>query len=291
MSASHHGEEHHEEAGHEDTGHEEASSGEGLGDSIGQASDHDDPEETRDDHGSHEGEHSESEAHGQSEDHGEHHEGGHGSMHAGRAPPLWTVAPFVMLLLSIAVLPLIPATEHWWESNASRFKVAAGLGALTLCYYGFLHEGAIEGHWPAHKTVEPTGAAFETGLVQTILENAVMQEFVPFIVLLFSLYTISGGIRISGDLQAKPDDQRHLHGGWRHARELHRHNRRRDVVDPSALGDQSRTESMSSTRWCSLSSLSATAAAACCRSETRRCSWGISAAFRSFGRSSCGSLG
>ncbi|MBQ7029714.1 MAG: hypothetical protein IJN32_05670, partial [Thermoguttaceae bacterium] len=27
-------------------------------------------------------------------------------------PPLWTVAPFVILLLCIAILPLIPATAH-----------------------------------------------------------------------------------------------------------------------------------------------------------------------------------
>ena len=40
--------------------------------------------------------------------------------------------------------------------------------------------------------------------MRTILENAILQEYVPFIVLLFSLYTISGGIRIEGDLQADP---------------------------------------------------------------------------------------
>ena len=40
--------------------------------------------------------------------------------------------------------------------------------------------------------------------VKDVLANAMLQEFVPFIVLLFSLYTISGGIRIAGDLQAHP---------------------------------------------------------------------------------------
>ncbi len=38
-------------------------------------------------------------------------------------PPLWTSIPFAALLLCIAVLPLIPATEHWWESNLHRFIV------------------------------------------------------------------------------------------------------------------------------------------------------------------------
>ena len=36
-------------------------------------------------------------------------------------PPQWTAIPFVALLLCIAVLPLVPATEHWWESNLHRF--------------------------------------------------------------------------------------------------------------------------------------------------------------------------
>jgi Na+/H+ antiporter NhaD/arsenite permease-like protein len=120
------------------------------------------------------------------------------------APPFWTVLPFVLLLAGIAVLPLIPATSHWWESNLNRFKVAGGLALVTLAYYAFLHHAAIEGHWPAHHVVEPAGGGVQTELVNAILANAMLQEFVPFIVLLFSLYTISGGIRITGDLQAHP---------------------------------------------------------------------------------------
>jgi Na+/H+ antiporter NhaD/arsenite permease-like protein len=116
------------------------------------------------------------------------------------APPFWTVIPFVLLLAGIAVLPLIPATSHWWESNLNRFKVASGLALLTLAYYAFLHNAEVEGHWPAHHVVAPSGA----GLVHTILANAMLQEFIPFIVLLFSLYSISGGIRIAGDLEARP---------------------------------------------------------------------------------------
>jgi Na+/H+ antiporter NhaD/arsenite permease-like protein len=120
------------------------------------------------------------------------------------APALWTVIPFALLLLSIAVLPLIPFTEHWWDSNLSRFIVAAGLALVTLAYYAFLHAEAIEGHFPAHHIVEPGEGATQVGFVRAILENAILQEFIPFIVLLFSLFTISGGIRITGDLQAHP---------------------------------------------------------------------------------------
>jgi Na+/H+ antiporter NhaD/arsenite permease-like protein len=120
------------------------------------------------------------------------------------APPLWTVIPFALLLLAIAVLPLIPFTEHWWDSNLSRFIVAAGLAVLTIGYYAVLHTDAIEGHFPAHHIVEPGQGTPQMGFVRVILENAILQEFIPFIVLLFSLFTISGGIRITGDLQAHP---------------------------------------------------------------------------------------
>ena len=120
------------------------------------------------------------------------------------APPFWTVLPFVLLLAGIAVLPLIPHTSHWWESNLNRFKVAGGLALATMAYYAFLHSGALEGHWPAHHVVAPSTGGVQTGLVNTILANAMLQEFIPFIMLLFSLYTISGGIRIACDLEVRP---------------------------------------------------------------------------------------
>jgi Na+/H+ antiporter NhaD/arsenite permease-like protein len=120
------------------------------------------------------------------------------------APPYWTVIPFVLLLAAIAILPLIPATTHWWELNRNRFLVAMVLAAVTLVYYAFLHHSELEGHWPAHHEVAPTDGAVQLDFVQTILENAILNEFIPFIVLLFSLFTISGGIRITGDLQAHP---------------------------------------------------------------------------------------
>jgi Na+/H+ antiporter NhaD/arsenite permease-like protein len=120
------------------------------------------------------------------------------------APPLWAVIPFVLMLGAIAVLPLIPATQHWWESNLNRFKVAIVLGAVTLGYYAFIHRTPIEGHWPAHHVVERAEGAVQTGFLTAVLGNAIMKEYVPFIVLLFSLFTISGGIRIEGDLRADP---------------------------------------------------------------------------------------
>lgn len=122
----------------------------------------------------------------------------------------WMVLPFVLLLGAIAVFPLIPATQHWWESNLNRFYVAAGLGIVTLAYYVGFHESAVAAHWPVHPDWpgthfmqhSQTGPNFLVGW--TVFGNAILDEYVPFIMLLFSLYTISGGIRIQGDLRAHP---------------------------------------------------------------------------------------
>jgi Na+/H+ antiporter NhaD/arsenite permease-like protein len=120
------------------------------------------------------------------------------------APPYWTVVPFVVLLAGIAVLPLVPGAADWWDSNRNRFIVAMVLSVVALGYYAFLHKAAIDGHWPAHHVVQPSPGGVQFGLVKTVLANAILQEFVPFIVLLFSLFTICGGIRITGDMQAHP---------------------------------------------------------------------------------------
>ena len=120
-------------------------------------------------------------------------------------PPYWMVAPFGILLGAIAVLPLIPAAEHWWESNLNRFKVAATLGVITLLYYLFLHETPVIPHWPDHGSpVSANSSGPNLAVTWTVLANAILHEYVPFIMLLFSLYTISGGIRIQGDLPAHP---------------------------------------------------------------------------------------
>ena len=120
-------------------------------------------------------------------------------------PAIVWVTPFALLLLAIAILPLVPATAHWWESNLHRFYVAAILGLVTLGYYLLGFQQPVEAHWPAHAVVSPTAdAAVQWELGWTVFANAMLHEYIPFIVLLLSLYTISGGIRIEGNLAAHP---------------------------------------------------------------------------------------
>jgi Na+/H+ antiporter NhaD/arsenite permease-like protein len=111
----------------------------------------------------------------------------HDAHHGGsdEAPPWWGIGvlPFVALLGCIAVLPLLPATHHWWESNRNRLIIALLCAGFTLVYY-FLTHGAAS--------------------ILPVLNHAVPGEYIPFIVLLFSLYVISGGISLKGDLAAHP---------------------------------------------------------------------------------------
>lgn len=121
-----------------------------------------------------------------------------------KAPPYGMIAPFAALLGAIAVLPLVPRISHWWESNLHRLYVAGALGAVTLGYYLFLHDGPLQGHWPVPRVLEPAPHGPSLPLAAAVLADALLAEYIPFIVLLFTLYTISGGIRIEGDLPAHP---------------------------------------------------------------------------------------
>lgn len=137
----------------------------------------------------------------------EHAVGAHAATHAAAhaahpahpAPPaLYSVVPFAVLLLGIALLPLWHVSHHWWEKNSSKLKVALAASALTLVYYAFAYgEGVID-----HATHELSAPGIPAAMV--VLKNALLGEYIPFIVLLFSLYVISGGVAIEGRLVGKP---------------------------------------------------------------------------------------
>lgn len=95
--------------------------------------------------------------------------------HASLSPHPAMVAPFVLLLLSIALMPMLAG--HWWERHYA--KVAVGLGAITAGYYFFA----------LHATTALAHAA---------------QEYISFMALVGSLFVISGGINIRVKGEATP---------------------------------------------------------------------------------------
>jgi Na+/H+ antiporter NhaD/arsenite permease-like protein len=113
------------------------------------------------------------------------------------APPLWSVVPFIVLLLVIAILPLVPSAR-FWHRNRSKLLVSLALSAPVLLYYYFAHP------WRMQEGQTVTEFASGMQLLGHMLGKAVLDEYLPFIVLLFSLYTISGGIQLRGDLPAHP---------------------------------------------------------------------------------------
>lgn len=105
------------------------------------------------------------------------HTGAHGEPLGARLP-LWACIPFAGILLSIALFPLV-AAEFWHHHYG---KVAAGWALL----FGV-----------------PFLMVFGSEAVDAILHIYVV-DYIPFIILLWSLFTISGGILVRGSLKGSP---------------------------------------------------------------------------------------
>lgn len=91
------------------------------------------------------------------------------------APPYYSVLGFIGLLLAIAIIPI--SAEHWWESNKNKAIVTAIFSIPVLIYYIWIKPVEIFYH---------------------------VEEYFGFITLLFSLYVISGGILLKGNIRATP---------------------------------------------------------------------------------------
>ena len=90
-------------------------------------------------------------------------------------PTPWMVLPFVSLLLCIALLPFF--LKHHWERHYH--KIAVGLGAISVFYYLFV----------LHAPARVTGVA---------------GDYISFMVVIGSLFVISGGIHLRVKGEAKP---------------------------------------------------------------------------------------
>ena len=91
---------------------------------------------------------------------------------------VWSI-PFAGLLLSIALLPLL--APHFWEHH---FGKVASFWALAL--------------------LVPCTIAFGVGATTTEVLHTLLLDYLPFILLLFALFVVAGGIRVGGNLVGTP---------------------------------------------------------------------------------------
>src|SRR5690606_221987 len=91
---------------------------------------------------------------------------------------LW-VLPFAGILLSIALMPLF-APQIWHH-----------------------HYGKITAFWGLCVAI-PFAATLGIGPTAHALLEVALHEYIPFIILLFALFTVAGGVRITGNLHGSP---------------------------------------------------------------------------------------
>ena len=91
---------------------------------------------------------------------------------------LWTI-PFAGILLSIAVMPLV--APHFWHNNFGKVTL---FWALSFLIPFFIVEG------------------YAITLYEFL--HIILLDYIPFIILLLALFTISGGIRLKGTLVGTP---------------------------------------------------------------------------------------
>src|SRR5690606_5626229 len=91
---------------------------------------------------------------------------------------LWAI-PFAGILLSIASGPLF--FPHFWEH----------------------HYGKIAAFWAVLVAV-PLALAYGFSAALEAVAHAILAEYMSFIILLFALFTIAGGILVSGNIRGTP---------------------------------------------------------------------------------------
>ena len=104
--------------------------------------------------------------------------GTEGENHLGARLPLWSIIPFAGILLSIALFPLV--APHFWHHHFP--KVSAAWAVIFAIPFIMVYGG------------EAWDEIFHIYLL----------DYIPFIILLWGLFTISGGILVKGSLKGTP---------------------------------------------------------------------------------------
>jgi Na+/H+ antiporter NhaD/arsenite permease-like protein len=93
----------------------------------------------------------------------------------GHLLPVWSVVPFALMLLAIAIMPVVAGP--WWEHNRNKAVASLFLGVPVAAWIAFLRPSVL-------------------GLVA--------HEYAAFIILLGSLFVIAGGIVVRGSFPGTP---------------------------------------------------------------------------------------
>lgn len=103
---------------------------------------------------------------------------GHPTIPGAQLSAVWVI-PFACMLLSIAIMPL--ALPHFWEHHFGKIAVFWGLAFLVPCFLVY---------------------GLSTALYEFL--HIILLDYIPFIVLLFALFTVAGGVRLRGTLVGTP---------------------------------------------------------------------------------------
>ncbi len=96
----------------------------------------------------------------------------------GEMLPLWSIVPFVGILLSIAIFPLV--APHFWHHHYPRIALAWALVFAVPFLLAYRGDGWHE------------------------ILHIYLADYVPFIILLWGLFTVAGGIVLRGTLVGTP---------------------------------------------------------------------------------------
>lgn len=103
---------------------------------------------------------------------------GHPTMPGADLSAIWVI-PFACMLLSIAIMPI--AMPHIWHHHFGKISVFWAFAFLIPCFFIY-------------------------GYSVTLYEflHTMLGEYVPFLILLFALFTVAGGVRLTGSLVGTP---------------------------------------------------------------------------------------
>ncbi|MDD5723067.1 MAG: sodium:proton antiporter [Syntrophales bacterium] len=102
----------------------------------------------------------------------------HGGHDIGTELPVWTALPFAGILLSIALCPLL--MPHFWHNHFGKISVFWSL-LFAVPFLFFYHQVAVY-----------------------YILHIYLIDYIPFIILLWGLFTVAGGIVVRGSLKGTP---------------------------------------------------------------------------------------